>query len=175
MEIIAASDFKSGLNYKHLTNEVMLACNRMVALYQCCQAKLLSWSFQPGRLADSLPAESASSPKRAFHRAASALLAPHTHPSCLVGLSNPGSPLAPTSPNPSTTALSLFLRFIGLVKVSWSPVALLYRLQCFLLKRRLLSCEYTHLKNGWVVPHLPLPSPFVIFVCFSTVTSGCPY
>lgn len=35
-----------------------------------------------------------------------------------------------------------FPRSTGLVKVSQSPVALLYRLQCFLFKWRLLSCEY---------------------------------
>lgn len=58
---------------------------------------------------------------------------PSSHSSIL-----PGRPVKPCTPPP----LSLFLRSTGLVKVSQSPVALLYRLQCFLFKWRLLSCEY---------------------------------
>lgn len=104
----------------------------LAALYQCCQKRPLSSIPQSGWFADSQPAESACSPRRSFHPAASALLPPHTHPSCLAGPSNPVPP----------PPLSLFLRSTGLVKVSQSPVALLYRLQCFLFKWRLLSCEY---------------------------------
>lgn len=88
-------------NYKHLTNEVKLARTRPAALYQCCQSRPLSSVLQSGWLADSQPAESACSPRRAFHPAASALLPPHKHPSCLVGLSNPSSPL-PAHPQPPT-------------------------------------------------------------------------
>lgn len=43
---------------------------------------------------------------------------------------------------PPSPFLPLFLCSTGLVKVSQSPVALLYRLQCFLFKWRHLSCEY---------------------------------
>lgn len=92
-----------------------------------------SWapSLRSGWFADSEPAQSACSPRRGFLPAASALLPPHTHPSCPAGPSNPVAP-----------SFSLFLRSTGLVKVSQSPVALLYRLQCFLFKWKLLSCEY---------------------------------
>lgn len=146
VEIITASDLKSSLNYKYLTNEVKLAGTRLAAFYQCCHTRPLSSSLQSGRLADSQPAESACTPRRAFHPAASALLPPHTHPSCLVGLSNPASPcppcLPPSSTPPPPPLPSLFLCSTGLVKVSQSPVALLYRLQCFLFEWRLLTCEY---------------------------------
>lgn len=54
----------------------------------------------------------------------------------------------------------LFLRSTGLVKVSQSPVALLYRLQRFFFKWRLLSCEYPR-KEWLAVPHLPRLPPFV--------------
>lgn len=91
-DIITASDLKSRLNYKYLTNEVDSSHTRLAASYPSCQTRPLSSSLQSGRLTDSQPAESACSPRRAFHPAASALLPPHTHPSCLVGLSNPASP-----------------------------------------------------------------------------------
>lgn len=93
--------------------------------------------------------------------------APHTHPSCLVGLSNPGSPpsLLPLfivpHPHLPPPLPRLFLRSTGLVKVSQSLVAPLYRLQRFLLKWWLLSCEFTHVKSGWVVRRHRLPSSFV--------------
>lgn len=136
---------QSSLNYKYLTNEVKLAGTRLEALYQRWQTRPPSSSLQSGRRADSQPAESACSPRRAFHPAASALLRPHTHPSCLVGLSNPASPPTPPTSlchSPLLPLPSLFLRSTGLVKVSQSPVALLYRLQCFLLKWRPVSVVY---------------------------------
>lgn len=64
----------------------------LAALYQCCQKRPLSSIPQSGWFADSQPAESACSPRRSFHPAASALLPPHTHPSCLAGPSNPVPP-----------------------------------------------------------------------------------
>lgn len=106
-KIITTSDLKSKLNYKYLTNEVNSSRMRLAASYPSCQTRPLSSSLQSGRLADSQPAESACSPRRAFHPAAFALLPPHTHPSCLVGLSNPASPSllsfslsSPTPPPP---------------------------------------------------------------------------
>lgn len=65
----------------------------LAALYQCCQRRPLSSIPQSGWFADSQPAESACSPRRSFHPAASALLPPHTHPSCLADPSNPVPPL----------------------------------------------------------------------------------
>lgn len=132
---------KSSLNYKSLTNEVKLAGITLAAFYQCCQTRPLSSILQSGWFADSQPAESACSPRRAFHPAASALLLlANIHPAW-------SACQTPTHPHPSfrqppPPTLLLFLRSTGLVKVSQSPVALLYRLQCFLFKWRLLSCEY---------------------------------
>lgn len=178
VEIITASAFKSRLNYKYLTNEVKLAGTRLAAFYQCCHTRPLSSSLQSGRLADSQPAESACTPRRAFHPAASALLPPHTHPSCLVGLSNPASPCPPCLPPSSTPPPplpSLFLRSTGLVKVSQSPVALLYRLRCFLFEWRLLTCEYRC--KEWLGCSTS-PSTFFVWLFLSfyrTLISGCLY
>lgn len=95
----------------------------------------LSSSFQSGRLADGQPA-SVCSPWRAFHPAASALPPPHTHPSSCWACQTLRLP-----PPRASLLHSLLLRSTGLVKVSQSPAALLYRLRCFLFKWRLRSCE----------------------------------
>lgn len=117
-------------------------------------------SFQSGRLADSQPAKSACSPRRAFHPAASALLLlTNIHPAwSACQTQHPHPPL----PIPSSSHLPpLFLRSTELVKVSQSPVALLYRLRCFLFKWRQLSLVNTHAKSGRAPPRLPPPPPFV--------------
>ena len=66
-----------------------------------------------------------------IHPAWSACQTLRLPPSICVPLSFPPPPLP-----------HLFLRSTGLVKVSQSPVAPLYRLHCFLFKWRLLSCKY---------------------------------
>lgn len=53
----------------------------------------------------------------------------------------PRRPVNPLHLPPPPHPLS-FLRSTGLMKVSQSPVALLYRLLCFLLKWTAVSCEY---------------------------------
>lgn len=99
MKIITEKWFDNQVpNCKYLTNEVKLASTSLAALNHFCQERPLSSSLQSGRLVDSRPAESARSPRRAFHPAASALLRPHTHPLCLVRLSNPTSPSSPCRP-----------------------------------------------------------------------------
>lgn len=79
----------------------------------------------------------------------------------------PGRPVKPSThihPRRSLrhpTPPPLFLRSTELVKVSQSPVALLYRLRCFLFKWRQLSLVNTHAKSGSAPPRLPPPPPFV--------------
>lgn len=158
VEMITASDLKSSLNYKYLTNEVKLAGTRLAALYQCCQTRPPSSSLQSGPLADSQPAESACSPRRAFHPAASALLPPHTHPSCLVGLSNPAPPLHPCLPPSPHLLLSPLSSSAPLGLWRWASPQRHYCTDCNASFSN-GGCSLLwipHVKNGRAAPHLPL-------------------
>lgn len=91
----------------------------------------------------------------------------------------PPPPLHPLPPSitPPPPFPPLFLRSTGLVKVSQSPVALLYRLQCFLFKWRLFSCEYPCKEWLCCSSSSPCPVPFVwLFSAFTrALMSGCLY
>lgn len=139
--------------------------------------------LQSAWLLDSQPAESAGGPRRAFHPGASALLSLHTHPSCLVRLSNPQPPSLPSSfppasllplhwacegePVPSGATVQIAMLPLQIeTSLLWIPVALLLLL--------LLS----PLPLLWLFSFLPLHSTHsdvVLILSPSRCQVSCPW
>lgn len=151
----------------------------MAALYLCCQAWPPSSSLQSGRVTDILPPVCACSPRRAFYPAASALLAPHTHPSCLVGLSNPGFPTTLLPPfivlHPSTSSLSpppLHWACEGEPVPSGATVQIAMR-----PPQMVAALLWIHSFREWLAC-FSSSSSFIfcsaIFICYSMLTPICP-
>lgn len=169
VKITIRSHLKSSLKSKYLTNGDKLASPRLPALISTASLGLRApaYSVVHSQTASLQNQPVAPGDPSILLRLLFSLLT-HIHPawSTCQNLNLPPPLRLPLSSYP--TPPPSFLCFTGLVKVSQSPVARLYRLPRVLVKGRLLSGEYP-CKEWLRCSCLLLLSPFVwLFLSFTT-------
>lgn len=164
----------SGLNYKHLTDQVKLARASLAAFHHIRYARQGRWGS--ASTLDGLPTASLQNPPAAPEEPSILLcllffLFTHIHPACLVCQSlSPSLSLTSTLIPPSCFP-PLFLCSTGLVKVSQSPVTLQYRLQRFLFKWRLFSSVWW--RKEWEGRYLSGLTFCVVILVFKRTPGRC--